>query len=104
MDSKEIIVAILRGDADDRLGEIEQATRGRKRSAFRPGTKFTLKNLSPRYMIGVKCTVQAVKEKRISVTIDPEWVRRNPGKRFATNEPVSVTADMLEPINESVSA
>lgn len=102
MDSHDIVAAINRGEVDANLGDIERAVAGRKKRAFTPGAEFTLKNLSPTYMVGVRVTVMRVNQKRIAVKIDPEWVRNNPGKRFATDEPVTVTADMLEPVPVTV--
>jgi hypothetical protein len=100
----EIIDAILAGHADENLDDIIAAVKDRRsmksRALFhtiRPGAKAKLKNLRPKYLIGVPVVIVKKNQTRIECKIDPGYLAANPGAagRFDT-APFSVTPDMLD--------
>lgn len=98
---------IIKGTYDDELEAISDAADERRhalsRSTFfdvKIGDRFTLKNLSPKYMTGAPVTVSGKRRTRIEVDIDSAWMDAHPQakRRFGTGRRVGVTAAMLEPI------
>lgn len=99
-----VLNAILNGDVDDHFDAILGAVNDRRKIASRRlfhtiaiNTKATLKNLRPKYMVGVPVVVVGKNQTRIEVKIDPEYLAANPhaGGRFDAR-PFTVTPDMLD--------
>lgn len=101
----EIIDAILAGAADENLDAVTGAIKDRRavkaRSTFhtvKKGDRATLKNLRPKYMVGVPVIVESKAQTRINVKIDPEFLAANPGGvgRFSGYGVITCTPDMLD--------
>lgn len=100
-----VIDTILAGQVDAHLDAITGAVQDRKdtkaRSLFHTistGDRATLKNLRPKYMIGVPVIVVSKAQTRINVKIDPEYLAAHGGSvgRFGGFGPISCTPDMLD--------
>lgn len=99
MNSTEIIQAVLRGDADDNLDGIADATRERRKTVahasfftYKPGDRVRLVNLRPKYLVGLEATVVRRNKSRIVVTLD----NPPPGGRFSGE--VTASPNMIEAI------
>lgn len=100
-----VIRAIISGECDEHLDGVIGAVNDRRkikaRATFhtvKKGDRATLKNLRPKYMIGVPVIVESKAQTRINVKIDPEFLAANPGGvgRFSGYGTITCTPDMLD--------
>lgn len=77
MDPAQVISAIEAGYLDLNLDAIQKAIQNRKAVktkilfyALKPGDKVKLKNISPKYLVGVTATVKRVRTTTLTVDLD----------------------------------
>lgn len=99
----EIIDAILAGNADENLDAITGAVADRKKvkarglfHTIRKGQTATLKNLRPKYMVGVPVIITKKNQTRIECQIDPDYLATHGSQGRFDARPFTVTPDMLE--------
>lgn len=106
MSARDLINAILDGQADDnieavykalntRRGVIRQRKAAEMQETLQPGDKVRLgENISPKYLAGEAATVKTVFGGQALIELDDRWVRERAAARFGSA--IRVPLDLLD--------